>query len=106
MFDRAKEFMLIKAINHNIKRIGHMLSLKIDPETKALDLTVLLVGEDKPLDISVKSYDFVEKDDKNFIKIGEVETSKTWLNILLSEYVDNGEIEITPKISKLLKLVM
>ena len=106
MFDRAKEFVLIKAINHKIKRIGHMISLKIDPETKALDLTVLLVGEDKPLDVSVKSYDFIEKDDKHFIKIGDVETSRTWLNVLLSEYLDNDEIEITPKISKLLKLVM
>lgn len=83
-----------------------MLNLKINPKTKSIDFEVLLVGEPEPLEVSIKSYDLVESESKSFIKVGEIETSKTWLNIVLDEFAKGDEIELSPKVAKLLKLVM
>ena len=83
-----------------------MLNIKIDPDSKSIKLSILLLGEDKPLDIDIKSYELIEEDNKSFIKINEVETSKTWLNILIFEFVENNKIEISNKISKLLKIII
>ena len=83
-----------------------MLNLKIDPKTKSIDLSVLLIGEPEQLEISIKSYELIKKNDKNMIKLGDVETSKTWLNIIIDEFVKGNEVEIPPKIANLLKLIL
>ncbi len=106
MFKKVKNYMLIKALNHKLKGIGRMLDFKIDPKTKTINLSVLLIGEDAPLDVNVKSYDLTERDGKNYLKLGEVETSKTWLNIVMDEFAEGNEVEISPKFGKLLKIVM
>ncbi len=82
-----------------------MLNLNIDPKSKSINIEVLLKGEDKPLEVSVNDYKLTSKD-KSFIKIGEVETSKPWLNIILDEFVVGGEVKLPPKVAKLLKIVM
>jgi len=106
MFNTAKTYLLLKTINYKIKRIGIMLDLKINPDTKSIDVSVLLVGEESPLDVSIKSYELLSKDDKDYIKLGDIETSKTWLNIVLDEFVKGDEVELPPKIAKVLKLVL
>ena len=40
------------------------------------------------------------------MKVGEVDTSKTWLNILLDEFVEGNEVELSPKTARLLNIVM
>jgi hypothetical protein len=106
MFDKAKNYMFIKALNHKIKRIGIMLNLKVDPKAKTIDFSVLLVGEESPLDVKVNSYEMIKRDNKSFMKLGEVETSKTWLNIVLDEFVDGEEVELSPKTARLLNIVL
>jgi len=106
MLNNLKLKFISTFINFKIQRIGHMLNIKIDPDSKSIKLSILLLGEDKPLDIDIKSYELIEEDNKSFIKINEVETSKTWLNILIFEFVENNKIEISNKISKLLKIII
>ena len=106
MIKKLKWFILLKTLNHKLKGIGRMLNLKIDPKTKSIDLSVLLIGEPEQLEISIKSYELIKKNDKNMIKLGDVETSKTWLNIIIDEFVKGNEVEIPPKIANLLKLIL
>ena len=54
MIKKARNYMLIKALNHKLKRIGIMLKLEVDPKAKTIDFSVLLVGESEPLEASVK----------------------------------------------------
>ena len=106
MFNQAKHYLLLKAINHKIKRVGIMLNLNIDSKEKTIDFSVLLVGEEAPLDVKVKSYEIKERDGINYLKLGEIETSKVWLNIVLDEFAKGDEVEISSKFSKLLKIVL
>jgi len=106
MIKKMKQFVLIKTINYKLKGIGRMLNLKIDPKTKSINLSILLVGEPEQLEISIKSYELIEKNDKQLIKLGDIETSKTWLNIVLDEFMKGDEVELSPKIANLLKLIL
>ena len=106
MLNKARNYMFIKALNHKIKRIGIMLNLKVDPKAKTIDFSILLVGEESPLDVNVKSYQMIERDGKTYMKVGEVDTSKTWLNIVLDEFVDGKEVELSAKTARLLNIVM
>ena len=106
MIKSIKNYLIIKLLNHRLQGIGRMLDFKIDPETKSIKLSALLIGEPDQLDIEVKSYEMIDRDGKSFIKLGEIETSKTWLNIVLDEFAKGDEVEISPKVAKLLKIVM
>ena len=106
MINKVRNYMLIKALNRKIKRIGIMLNLKVDPKNKTIDFSVLLVGEDTPLEVNVKSYEMVERDGKSYMKVGEIDTSKTWLNIVLDEFVEGQEVELSAKTARLLNIVM
>ncbi len=106
MLNKARNYMFIKALNHKIKRIGIMLNLKVDPKSKTIDFSVLLVGEETPLEVKVESYEMNERDGKSFMKVGKVDTSKTWLNIVLDEFVDGKEVELSAKTARLLNIVM
>lgn len=106
MINRARNFMLLRALNKKIKRIGIMLNLKVDPKNKSIDFSVLLVGEETPLEVKVESYEMIERDGKSFMKVGVVDTSKTWLNIVLDEFVEGQEVELSAKTARLLKIIM
>jgi len=106
MLNNLKLKFIYTFINFKIQRVGHMLNLKIDPDNKSIKLSILLLGEDEPLDIDIKSYELIEENNKSYIKINDVETSKTWMNILILEFVENNKIEISNKISKLLKIII
>ena len=83
-----------------------MLNLNIDSTNKTINFSVLLVGEDAPLDVEVKSYEVTEREGNNYLKLGEIETSKVWLNIVLDEFAKGDEITLSPKVAKLLKIVV
>jgi membrane carboxypeptidase/penicillin-binding protein PbpC len=106
MIKQFRNYMLKKALNKRLKRIGIMLKLEVDPKKKTIEFSILLVGEEAPLEASVKSYEILERDGKKFMKVGELETSKTWLNILLDEFVDGKEVELSEKTARLLNIVM
>lgn len=82
-----------------------MLNLKLDSKNKTMSLEVLLAGEDSPLELDVGRYDIVSKDDRFFIEINDVSTSRMWLNVLAEETLNGEKIEIPSKIAKLLKVV-
>ena len=106
MIYNLKLKLICSFINFKIRKVGHMLNIKIDPDNKSIKLSVLLLGEDEPLDVFIKSYELIEENNKSYIKISEIETSKTWLNILVSEFVEHNKIEISNKTSKLLKIII
>lgn len=50
MFYNIKNNMLKAFINSKIKRIGNMLNLKSDSKNKEINLEVMLIGEEGPID--------------------------------------------------------
>ena len=105
MFGSLRDSVIRKTLNSKIKRFGKMLNLNLDSKNKSITLNVLLAGEESPLKIDIGRYDIVSHDDKYYLEINDVSTSRLWLNVLAEETLNGEKIEIPSKIAKLLKVV-
>lgn len=70
-----------------------MTELHIDSSTREIRLSAELVGEDQPLDATVR-YDVVEEGDKTFIVPLQVTTSRQWLTLLADEMIRKQPVRI------------
>ena len=106
MLNKIKVKTLKSLIDFKLKKVGRMLDLKIDPKTQTITIEALLLGETEPINIKVVGYEINQLENKNILKFEEITTSKTWLNILLNEFASNKELEISNKISNILKIIL
>jgi len=72
--------------NHIQKRYGHMTSIQIDSTAKSIHVELELKGESSPLTIDVKRYALSIESGETFIELGDIETSREWVNVLLADY--------------------
>ncbi len=77
---------------------GTLTELAIDTESRSLSLTLELKGENAALQIRVKHYELIERDGETFLELGEIETSREWVNTLLREHLQ--EKVIKPKLAQ------
>lgn len=106
MFTTIKNTVITHFFNKKIKRYGTMLNLNLDSKNKSINLDVLLVGEESPLEINIADYKIVEENGKFFLQIDNVTTSRQWLNVLAEQTLNGEKIELPSKIAKLLKVVV
>jgi len=110
MLKKMKDTALSKgakiAINHQIKEYGEMLRLNLDSEKKCIEMEVMLEGEKEPLSVNVQRYEIAQEGDKHFLKIQGVETSRAWINIVASSYLEGKTFEIPAEYAKMLKVVI
>lgn len=87
----AKDYALEVAVklwfNQTHKRYGHMTSIQIDSTAKTIRVELDLKGETAPLTIDVKSYALSAGSGETIIELGDIETSREWVNLLLADYV-------------------
>lgn len=82
---RFRDSAARRLLNLKIKSYGIMTALKIDRENKTVSLELELKGEVQPIKITVSNYNIVENDKGTFIEVGEITTSREWMNALLAE---------------------
>ena len=87
----AKDFALEVAVklwfNQTQKRYGHMTTIQIDSTAKTIHAELKLKGEPAPLQIDVARYQLSTEAGETFIELGEIKTSREWINQLISDYL-------------------
>lgn len=87
----AKDYALEVAVrlwfNQTHKRYGTMTKIQIDSAAKTIHVELDLKGETSPLTIDVKGYSLSAEGGETLIELGEIETSREWVNLLLADYV-------------------
>lgn len=73
--------------NQTHKHYGHMTKIHIDSTAKTIHVELDLKGEATPLTIDVKSYALSAGSAEATIELGEIETSREWMNLLLADYL-------------------
>jgi hypothetical protein len=87
--DVAVEVIAKRWFNQTQKRYGNMTKIQIDSQRKHIDVELDLKGESLPLRIEVKCYQLEsEIGGQTYISLGDIETSREWLNVLISDYFD------------------
>jgi hypothetical protein len=86
-----------KALNSSyLEPYGTLTKLEIDSKNKSVSLALELKGESQPIEIRVKHYELVDHDNATYLEVGEIETSREWVNTLLREHL--VEKVIKPKL--------
>lgn len=73
--------------NQKYQRYGKMTTIHIDSSAKSIHIELELKGDATPLEINVKSYELSTESGETFIKIGEIESSREWINHLITDYL-------------------
>jgi len=75
---------------------GSVTELEIDSQNKSLVIILELKGESQPVEIRVPHYELIQRGEETFLDLGEIITSREWLNTLLRDHVN--EKIIKPKL--------
>ena len=73
--------------NQTQKRYGTMTTIQIDSTAKTIHLELELKGEASPVQIDVKSYELSSDGGETFIELGEIQTSREWINHLINDFL-------------------
>lgn len=93
-------------VNSKIKDFGEMLKFNLDSKNKTIELEVILDGEKEPLDVKIDNYEITKEDGKYYISVKNIATSRKWINVVASEYLNSQKFEIPAKYAKILKLIV
>lgn len=109
VFHRSKDatlaFTTKIAINAKLRSIGEMTELSIDTKKKRIRVRLELLGETEPIDVDVSRYSLKEIDERTYITIEEVTSSRQWLAVALREFVVGQDFAIPAKAGAVLKLL-
>ena len=72
---------------------GTLTELVVDSKEQSLFLKLELKGENQPLEIRVPRYELISRGDATFLELGEIVTSREWLNTLLWDHLNEKVIQ-------------
>lgn len=92
--DKAVQFALRTWFQLKCNKFGNMTSLQINSKIKTIQLDLELKGETSPIKISISRYELTEEGGKTYLCVGEIETSREWINVLLANYLKERRFEV------------
>lgn len=104
--DLAVSLTLKKVINMKINKFGEVSKLDFNTTNKTIDIEVNLKGEEKVLNVFVDQYNIQEENNKHYLIVDEIRSSKEWISSLLKKYVNNEKFELPNEYVKILKAVI
>jgi hypothetical protein len=105
--DKLLSKRAIEKINHLIRRYGTMLDLKLNTVDKSVSLSVLLKGEQAPLEIHVKQYALTHKKGQLYLEIDgtTAETSREWLTRLIQDKIGHRKFRVPEEVAWVLEML-
>lgn len=98
MFKAAKDAFTSKAaqsfINQRIARYGEVERLKLDSKNKTAELVLRLVGEERPVAVTVERYEVTERGGKSYLRLARCRSNRVWLQNVLSDFGPTKEIPL------------
>lgn len=104
--DKILSVSLEKTFDLMIKEYGSMLKFKLNSELKTIEFEILLKGEIESLKGIINNYELFTENDKYFIRVKEIKTSREWINIIAEQYIKDKKFEIPKQYAKMLKIII
>jgi len=93
-------------INQYIKEYGRMLKFNLDSTKKTIELSVLLEGEQEPIDIRIDRYALHEEQGRHFITLEGIHTSRAWIDTVAAEMLNGKTFEVPSRYAKLIQMMV
>ena len=107
----AKDRLLAKGakarFNKLIRRYGTMLDFRLNTADCSVSVSLLLKGEQAPIEIHVHEYALLNRKGKTFVEIDgrKVDTSREWLTKLIREQVGRQRLIVPENLDWLVQLL-
>ena len=103
--DKATALILKRFANANqfVAEFGQIENLKINSSNKTILVVAKFKGERESVTISIDGYEIIKKDNKHFVKLNNVSTTKEWLNVVLSKQNFDSCLEIPARLAYVAK---
>jgi hypothetical protein len=85
-------------INSQIKEYGEVIDLKIDNQAKTISLSVLLKGENSPINVKIEEYELKQDSGKSKITVKSANAERAWLNAALQNFVVGKSFKVPKNI--------
>ena len=90
-----------------LAKYGTMQNFSVDPQTRTIQVEMLLKGEKEPIQITLRGYEIVEPaGGRPALKIAQVSASREWLEVVLRQFVEGKPFELPAHAAPLLKLLL
>ena len=103
LVEKAGMAMLNQAV---LKPYGTITKLKLDTTARSLDAELELKGEMQPVRLHVQEFEIREAEDRAFIIIRKIETSREWLTTAARDFVVDREFELPDSVKKFLPMIL
>lgn len=99
--DRLIETMAPGLLNSGfLQPYGRVTDLKLNSDSGELDVTLELNGEVEPLRVHIQEYELIAEDEKMFLLIHRIVTSRAWLTALATDLAVGRKLEIPGNVAK------
>ncbi len=92
-------------IRKQIENYGELLDFEVDSSKKSIFVSVMLAGEDKPVELHIKKYFLVENNPMK-IKLNNIESNREWITRAAKEYIENRKFPLPEKYIPIIKLLL
>jgi hypothetical protein len=103
--DRLLSSGVKNRVNHLIKPYGTMLDFHINTTDRSISLSVLLKGEQSPVNVTIKEYEIISEEGKTYLRFPNLDTSREWLTTVAREKLSHQKIPLPDNVSWLTKLL-
>lgn len=93
-------------INVSYERFGEMTELKIDPQNRRIEATLMLHGEKEAIQVSLDGYQLTQVDDQTLLSFQSVSTSRQWLSVLVNDLLKDRPLPIPNRAAKILRMLL
>ncbi len=104
--DTTNSAVFKAAINPFIRKYGQILAFKIDSKDKAFLMEIMLKGEFEPIRVEIDKYEFIQKDEKSYVKFHSLHASRYWMDTLMELMLLEKEFELPKELNKPIQTFM
>jgi len=95
------------ALNHLFKKYGTITYISIDKLKQKISLSIILHGENDPIEIQIDKYTLIKQDYGTTFKVDELRSNRLWAHRLLNDTIVGNTLDVpSGKYSNILEELM
>jgi len=92
-------------LKKKIEKYGKLIDFEINSSEKNIFISVMLTGENKPVQLEINSYKLIG-DNPLMIEINGINSNREWITRMAEDYVADKQFPLPEKLSPFIKLLL
>ncbi len=92
-------------LKKKIENYGELIDFEVNSSEKNIYISVLLKGEEKPVQVEISSYKLIG-DNPLMIEISGIKSNREWINKISEDYIEDKQFPLPEKFAPFIKLLL